>query len=150
MFTYKYEWPSITAANKEKIERIKRIAAAVDKKALTDSAAVVVPVETRIDYKSELNDRQFLAAVTVEGPVLVIAGAGSGKTRTATYRASYLIESGVRPENILMLSFTRKAADEMTERLSKLISRDNAKRVESSTFHSFAHKIVGQSVVVKQ
>ena len=142
MFTYKYEWPSITAANKEKIERIKRIAAAVDKKALTDSAAVVVPVETRIDYKSELNDRQFLAAVTVEGPVLVIAGAGSGKTRTATYRASYLIESGVRPENILMLSFTRKAADEMTERLSKLISRDNAKRVESSTFHSFAHKML--------
>lgn len=142
MFTYKYEWPSITPSNKEKIERIKKIAEAVDKKALTDSNAVAIPVKTKIDYKAELNDRQFLAAVTVEGPVLVIAGAGSGKTRTTTYRASYLIESGVKPENILMLSFTRKAADEMTERLSKLISKENAKRVESSTFHSFAHKML--------
>ena len=67
----------------------------------------------RIDYAGELNEAQHEAATTLDGPVLVIAGAGSGKTRTLVYRVARLVESGVPPAQILLLTFTRKAAEEM-------------------------------------
>ena len=72
----------------------------------------------RIDYAGELNEAQHAAATTLEGPVLVIAGAGSGKTRTLVYRVARLVESGVPPGRILLLTFTRKAAEEMLRRAS--------------------------------
>src|SRR5262249_56047225 len=74
----------------------------------------------RIDYAAELNAAQFEAATLLDGPVLVIAGAGSGKTRTLVYRVARLVESGVPPAQILLLTFTRKAAEQMLARAPAL------------------------------
>ncbi len=95
----------------------------------------------RIDYAGELNEAQHAAATTVEGPVLVIAGAGSGKTRTLVYRVARLVESGVAPGRILLLTFTRKAAEEMLRRASALVGA-SCDRVAGGTFHSFANVVL--------
>jgi len=68
---------------------------------------------SRLDYQKELNDAQYEAATTMEGSLLIIAGAGTGKTRTLVYRVAYLIDQGVDPRSILLLTFTRRAAEEM-------------------------------------
>lgn len=93
-----------------------------------------------IDFKRELNNSQFRAVDKIDGPVLVIAGAGSGKTRVIEYRVLNLIEKGIAPESILLLTFTRRAAREMLERAGK----HNAlcARVDGGTFHSFAYKLL--------
>jgi DNA helicase-2/ATP-dependent DNA helicase PcrA len=95
----------------------------------------------RIDYAGELNAAQHEAATTLEGPVLVIAGAGSGKTRTLVYRVARLVESGVNPGHILLLTFTRKAAEEMLRRASALVGA-SCERVAGGTFHSFANTVL--------
>mgnify|MGYP000955722378 CR=1 FL=1 len=74
-----------------------------------------------LDYAKELNPQQYAAVTAVDGPALVIAGAGSGKTRTLVHRVAYLIDSGVDPAHILLLTFTRKSAEEMLERVGALI-----------------------------
>ncbi|NLT49923.1 MAG: ATP-dependent helicase [Ignavibacteria bacterium] len=91
-----------------------------------------------INYKSELNEAQFEAASAIEGTFLVIAGAGTGKTRTLVYRVARLIESGYDPKSILLLTFTRKAAREMMGRASLLLD-DRCSKVNGGTFHSFAN-----------
>src|SRR5262245_4680066 len=94
-----------------------------------------------IDYPTELN-RQQLAAVTASpGPLLVIAGAGSGKTRTLTYRVAYLLENGIDPRNILLLTFTNKAAREMLGRVVNLLPID-ASGLWGGTFHSIGNRIL--------
>jgi DNA helicase-2/ATP-dependent DNA helicase PcrA len=95
----------------------------------------------RIDYAGELNPAQLEAATTLDGPVLVIAGAGSGKTRTLVYRVARLVESGVNPGQILLLTFTRKAAEEMLRRASGLVGA-SCDRVSGGTFHSFANTVL--------
>ena len=90
-----------------------------------------------INLENELNKEQCEAASHVDGPMLVLAGAGSGKTRVMTYRAGYLIENGIAPEHILMLTFTNKAAKEMKERLISLLSDEQGNKVTACTFHSF-------------
>src|SRR5262245_1772445 len=75
----------------------------------------------QIDYKNQLNPAQYEAVSSVNGPHLIIAGAGTGKTRTVTYRVAYLVELGVPPESILLLTFTRRAAQEMLRRASTLL-----------------------------
>src|SRR5213076_2156325 len=95
----------------------------------------------RIDYAGELNRTQHEAATTLEGPVLVIAGAGSGKTRTLVYRVARLVESGVNPGQILLLTFTRKAAEEMLRRAAAL-GGTSCERVAGGTFHSFANLVL--------
>ena len=92
------------------------------------------------DIKSRLNPAQFQAVSTVNGPILVIAGAGSGKTRVIEYRVLNLVENKVSPGSILLLTFTRKAAQEMISRASRHEPR--CKNVEGGTFHSFAFKIL--------
>jgi DNA helicase II / ATP-dependent DNA helicase PcrA len=95
----------------------------------------------KIDYQNKLNSAQYEAVSTIDGPLLVIAGAGTGKTRTLTYRVAYFIESGISPENILLLTFTRKAAREMLRRVEILIEM-NCEKVNGGTFHSFATSIL--------
>ncbi len=92
----------------------------------------------RIAYAEELNPQQLAAATTLEGPILVVAGAGSGKTRTLVYRVARLVESGVPPGAVLLLTFTRKAAEEMLRRAAALVGGSCA-QVAGGTFHSFAH-----------
>jgi len=82
------------------------------------------PSGVQINYRAELNDEQYEAVTAKPGPILVIAGAGSGKTRTLTYRVAYLIENGVEPENILLLTFTNKASREMLQRVGNLLPQD--------------------------
>ena len=103
--------------------------------------AAVNPAGRRIDYASELNPQQCEAVTAGPGPMLVIAGAGSGKTRTLTYRVAYLLENGVLPSNILLLTFTNKAAREMQERVSTLLP-DSTEGLWGGTFHSIGNKIL--------
>jgi DNA helicase-2/ATP-dependent DNA helicase PcrA len=92
----------------------------------------------RIDYQGLLNPAQLAAATTTEGPVLVIAGAGSGKTRTLVFRVARLVEQGVEPAAILLLTFTRKASAEMLRRAAALLD-GRCEQVAGGTFHSFAN-----------
>ena len=94
-----------------------------------------------IPYKEALNPAQYDAVTTLEGPLLVIAGAGSGKTRTLTYRVARLVEEGVPPSSTLLLTFTRKAAQEMLRRASVLLDH-RCERIAGGTFHSFANLIL--------
>jgi len=98
-------------------------------------------LKNKIDYQEVLNPSQLEAVMTTEGPVLVIAGAGSGKTRTLVYRVARLLETGVSPENILLLTFTRKAASEMLERAAGLAD-ERCRHVSGGTFHSLAHRVL--------
>src|SRR5208337_5135948 len=97
----------------------------------------------RLDYQKELNPAQYQAVTTLEGPILVIAGAGSGKTRTLVYRLAYLVEQGVDPGAILLLTFTRKAAQEMLSRAVRLLDRPLA-QVTGGTFHSVCYQWLRQ------
>ncbi len=94
-----------------------------------------------IEYKELLNDAQYEAVMHDRGPALVIAGAGTGKTRTLMYRVARLIESGISPSNILLLTFTRRAAGEMLRRASTLLD-DRCRRVEGGTFHRYCSKLL--------
>ena len=94
------------------------------------------------DYLSQLNESQKLPTVHKNGPVMVIAGAGSGKTRVLTYRIAYLMEMGVDPFSILALTFTNKAAKEMKERIGLIVGETNAKSLWMGTFHSIFARIL--------
>lgn len=94
-----------------------------------------------IDYEKELNEEQFRAVISPPGKALVIAGAGSGKTRTLTYRVSWLLDRGEQARNILLLTFTNKAAREMVERVSSLVAGDVAD-LWAGTFHSICNRIL--------
>jgi DNA helicase-2/ATP-dependent DNA helicase PcrA len=94
-----------------------------------------------IDYARELNSAQLKAVMFDDGPLLVIAGAGSGKTRTLTYRVARLVESGIAPPAILLLTFTRKASAEMLTRACQLLD-NRCDKVSGGTFHSFANAIL--------
>ncbi len=99
------------------------------------------PPSFRIPYAEELNPQQLETVTTLEGPLLVVAGAGSGKTRTLVYRVARLVESGVLPSAILLLTFTRRAAQEMLRRATGLVGGSCA-QVAGGTFHSFAHQVL--------
>ena len=99
------------------------------------------PVDLQIDYARELNEQQHAAVTALPGPALVIAGAGSGKTRTLTYRVAYLLEQGIPPDRILLLTFTNKAAREMMRRVADLLGRD-LPELWGGTFHSVGVRVL--------
>jgi DNA helicase-2/ATP-dependent DNA helicase PcrA len=98
-----------------------------------------------IQYEAHLNASQLEAVMATDGPVLVIAGAGSGKTRTLTYRVARLVEEGVAPSSILLLTFTRKAAQQMLQRAAGLLDR-RCENIAGGTFHSFGNLILRKNV----
>jgi DNA helicase II / ATP-dependent DNA helicase PcrA len=103
-----------------------------------------VAVSTRtgkIDYENELNESQLKAVMTTEGPLLIVAGAGTGKTRTLVYRVARLIETRARPESVLLLTFTRRAAASMLARAAALADA-RCQRVSGGTFHSLGHSVL--------
>jgi DNA helicase-2/ATP-dependent DNA helicase PcrA len=97
----------------------------------------------RVQYENELNSEQLDVVMAGEGPLLVIAGAGSGKTRALTYRVSRLIEDGVDPSEILLLTFTNKASREMLSRVEQLVTIDT-RRIWGGTFHSIGNRLLRQ------
>lgn len=101
------------------------------------------PIHLQIDYARELNEQQLAAVTAPPGPSLVIAGAGSGKTRTLTYRVAYLLEQGIPPDRILLLTFTNKAAKEMMRRVADLLGQEVAS-LWGGTFHSIGNRILRQ------
>ncbi len=100
-------------------------------------------VHLQIDYARELNEQQYAAVTAPPGPSLVIAGAGSGKTRTLTYRVAYLLEQGIPAERILLLTFTNKAAKEMMRRVADLLGQELAS-LWGGTFHAVGNRILRQ------
>ncbi|MDT7604597.1 MAG: ATP-dependent helicase UvrD/PcrA, partial [Acidobacteriota bacterium] len=95
----------------------------------------------RIDYEGELNEAQYKAVTTTDGALLIVAGAGTGKTRTLVYRVARLVETGSRPESVLLLTFTRRAATSMLARAAALAD-ERCQRVSGGTFHSMAHSVL--------
>lgn len=101
----------------------------------------VIKTDYKVNYEEDLNEAQLEAVKSKDGPILVIAGAGSGKTKTLTYRVARLIEDGIKPENILLLTFTKKAAAEMLSRATVVLD-NRCEKVAGGTFHSFANIIL--------
>ncbi len=100
-------------------------------------------VNLQIDYARELNAQQHAAVTAIPGPALVIAGAGSGKTRTLTYRVAFLLEQGIPADRILLLTFTNKSAKEMMRRVAEILGHDLAS-LWGGTFHSIGNRILRQ------
>src|SRR5437870_9591833 len=99
------------------------------------------PISPQIDYARELNEQQYAAVTALPNPALVIAGAGSGKTRTLTYRVAFLLEQGIQPDRILLLTFTNKAAREMMRRVNDVLGSDLSS-LWGGTFHSIGNRIL--------
>ena len=157
--THHYNYPQNFVDMKPKLTRLEQAIKKLETNLINADAEMLEQrlashLGLQVDYASELNPNQLLAATTTEGKVLVIAGAGSGKTKTLTYRTSYLIENGVAPKEILLLTFTRKAANEIKSRARTLLasrlddnSHINGKAlndITSGTFHSFCNMLLRQ------
>jgi DNA helicase-2/ATP-dependent DNA helicase PcrA len=95
-----------------------------------------------MSYLDELNQSQREAVESIYGPTMVIAGAGSGKTRVLTFRIAYMMEQGIDPFNVMALTFTNKAAKEMSERIGHIVGGGEAKNITMGTFHSVFSRIL--------
>lgn len=123
----------------QKIIQLRKITDAIEKKNIDLKALSTLDFSKfKVKYDKCLNPAQLAGAMLTEKPILCIAGAGSGKTRVIVHRVSYLIEKGVDPQSILLLTFTRKAANEMLQRVETLLKDKNVSKVTGGTFHSFA------------
>jgi len=132
----KYSFPMLTDEEKKRYDELKKIVLSTDKE-----TEAVERNEGDIEkkYRELLNDAQCEAVFNLEGPQLVIAGAGSGKTRTVVHRVAYMLEKEIRPESILLLTFTRRASNEMRSRVQRITGLDSVNRITAGTFHSFAN-----------
>jgi DNA helicase-2/ATP-dependent DNA helicase PcrA len=123
------------------LAHLSRSALAPSSTKLVLKRATVAPRSRGIDYEKELNEAQLKAVMTTEGPLLLVAGAGTGKTRTLVYRVARLVETGARPESVLLLTFTRRAAASMLARAAALADA-RCQRVSGGTFHSLGHSVL--------
>jgi DNA helicase-2/ATP-dependent DNA helicase PcrA len=129
--------------SKRKIFELEEISNNIDSKLIKESDNdFKTENHYKIKYADELNKQQLWAVSEINCPLLVIAGAGSGKTRVITYKVSYLIENGINPHEILLLTFTRKAANVMLDRVQTLLADKTAGGVLGGTFHSFANNVL--------
>ncbi len=136
-----YPGAGSTERTDKKIDELKSIISAIENRTFVP-AEISFEKSFRIDYARELNRAQLEAVTTINGPVLVIAGAGSGKTRVIVHRVAFMLENGVDPGDILLLTFTRKAAAEMLGRVQQLLKDNSAQKVFGGTFHSFSNYIL--------
>jgi len=137
------DYPEVVSSEKtaRKIDELKSIISSIENRSAAPSE-ITLARQYKIDYRRELNPAQLEAVTTVDGPVLVIAGAGSGKTRVIVHRVAFMLENGIDPEDILLLTFTRKAAGEMLGRVQKLLNDNSAQKVFGGTFHAFSNYIL--------
>ena len=138
---YNYATPKIDKAQKEKVKKLKTVISNLEKN-LVKTPSKFIDNGYKIKYQKELNPKQLDAVMTTTGKTLVIAGAGSGKTKTLTYRTSYLLENNISAEKILILTFTKKAANEIKKRVNQLLEGEYAKSITSGTFHSFCNMLL--------
>lgn len=137
----KYTQPKIGKETQKKIIKLVENTEYIEQKILSKNELNIPNKKFKINYEKELNESQLIATTSIEGSLLVIAGAGSGKTRTLTYRLAYMLENEIDPQNILLMTFTRKAANEMIERATKLLDGKNI-NITSGTFHSFSNFVL--------
>lgn len=137
------DYPEVESTERtdKKINELKTIISSIENRSFIP-AEIRFEKTFRIDYIRELNRAQLEAVTTISGPVLVIAGAGSGKTRVIVHRVAFMIENGIDPGDILLLTFTRKAASEMLGRVQQLLRDNSAQKVFGGTFHSFSNYIL--------
>jgi len=134
----RYPEPPLDSEVAARIEHLRAITSSIEARLLMPVNLDLPDTPLAARFRKELNEAQLLVATYTDGPLLVIAGAGSGKTRALTYRAAWLIEKGVPAEEILLLTFTRRAAEEMARRAVTLIGKGDEGAVTTGTFHSFA------------
>jgi len=137
------DYPEVESTEKtdKKIDELKQIISSIENRS-SIPAEIRLDKTYRINYKNELNPAQLEAVTTIAGPVLVIAGAGSGKTRVIVHRVGFMMENGIDPGDILLLTFTRKAASEMLGRVQQLLRDNAAQKVFGGTFHAFSNYIL--------
>ncbi|TXJ52960.1 ATP-dependent helicase [Brachyspira aalborgi] len=135
-----YTYPILENDYKNRIEHINSIIQDIENKQYIKNT-FIQKENYKIRYKDELNEQQLDAVQTINNPLLIIAGAGTGKTKTLSYRVSYMIENGINQEDILLLTFTRKASKEMLYRTKKLLELKTI-NINGGTFHSFANNIL--------
>lgn len=138
----KYEQPKVTSDVRKKIDRLQSIIDSIEQNLIQTTSKKDNVKKFKIDYEKSLNEMQCIAATTIEGPLLLVAGAGSGKTRTIVYRVAFLLENDIPPQKILLLTFTRKAANEMLARTTSLLKDMRCQKVMGGTFHSFANYLL--------
>lgn len=131
----------ITSLSEQKIRELNEIVKAIESRPAVQREIVLKP-DYKINYRNELNPAQLDAVTTIRGPVLVIAGAGSGKTRVIVHRVAFMLENGIDPNEILLLTFTRKASTEMLGRVQALLKNNSAQKIFGGTFHSFSNYIL--------
>ena len=136
-----YPEVAVMAAERARMEELQKIVREIESRPQS-TKEIRFDKPYKINYAGELNRAQLEAVTTTSGPVLVIAGAGSGKTRVIVHRVAYLLENGIFPSDILLLTFTRKAAKEMLGRAQGLLQQDSVQRVFGGTFHSFANYVL--------
>jgi DNA helicase II / ATP-dependent DNA helicase PcrA len=137
------DYPEVESSDRtaKKIDELNSIISSIENKP-SKPAEINLDKAYRINYKNELNPAQLEAVTTINGPVLVIAGAGSGKTRVIVHRVAFMMENGINPEDILLMTFTRKAASEMLGRVQQLLKNNAAQKVFGGTFHAFSNYVL--------
>ena len=136
-----YSKPELTNILKEKISQLKKVISHLEGN-LSNCTTNFIARDYKISYSEELNTKQLEAVKSITGKILLIAGAGSGKTRTLTYRTSFLLENNISAEKIVILTFTKKAAEEIKKRVNHLLADKVSHNITTGTFHSFCNMLL--------